>query len=189
MLFRSSGTPYYVRAYATTSAGTAYGNQVSFTTAVNLTIGQSYAGGIIFYIDGTGQHGLVAASGDQSTGIKWWNGSYVTTGASGTTIGTGQSNTTTIVSVQGAGSYAAKLCNDLVLNSYDDWFMPSKNELALMYTNLKLAGLGSFSAQNYWSSSEIDDVLVWSQHFDNGNQDTYDKMYATNNCVRAVRAF
>ena len=75
-------TTYYIRAYGTNSNGTGYGNLVSFkTTTPAYIIGQSYGGGIIFYIDGTGQHGLISATTDQSTGAPW--------GCSGTLIGTG----------------------------------------------------------------------------------------------------
>ena len=182
----TAGTIYYVRAYASNIAGTTYGDQVSFEAAV-AQLGDTYAGGIVFYVDGTGLHGLVAAPSDQSTGIQWYNGSYVVTGASGTTVGTGQSNTTAIVNVQGAGSYAAKLCDNLVLNGYDDWFMPSKDELGLMYTNLKVNGLGGFNGTDYMSSSEDGSDYVWTQYFPNGIPYENDKHYA--NYVRAARAF
>jgi len=80
----TANTTYYLRAYATNSAGTAYGNQASFTTTV-LAIGQSYQGGIIAYVLQPGDpnyitgetHGLIAAPNDQSSGvgIQWYNGS------------------------------------------------------------------------------------------------------------------
>jgi len=74
-----------------------------------VAVGDSYVGGIVAYIlvnsdtgyDPSVQHGLIAATVDQSTGIQWYNGSYVATGATGTAIGTGQANTTAIVTIQG----------------------------------------------------------------------------------------
>ena len=68
----TASTTYYVRAYATNSAGTAYGNELSFTTlaSATLAIGDSYQGGIIFYLDGSGG-GLIAAPTDQSTAAPW----------------------------------------------------------------------------------------------------------------------
>jgi hypothetical protein len=181
-------TTYYVRAYATNSVGTAYGDQVSFTTtsASAYAIGQSYGGGIIFYVDGSGVHGLIAAASDQSTGIAW--GSIgVVTGATGTAVGTGQANTTAIVNKYGAGSYAAKLCDDLVLNSYSDWFLPSEGELQLMGTNLKQQGLGGFSDESYWSSTENSDNAARAVYL----TDNYTlSAYKTNTrYVRAVRKF
>src|SRR5688572_24421310 len=93
-----------------------------------IVVGDNTQGGIVFYVDGTGEHGLVCAPLDQSNSIGWCSGSPVLTNATNTAIGQGASNTTLIVSVQGAGSYAAKICDDLVLDGYDDWFLPSHLE-------------------------------------------------------------
>jgi len=158
-----------------------------------LTLGQSYQGGKIAYIlvqgdagyDANVQHGLIAATADQSTGIDWYNGSYTTTGASGIAIGTGNANTNTIVTSQGAGSYAAKLCYDLVLGGYSDWYLPSKNELSKLYINK--AVIGGFTSNYYWSSSEKAGLNSWTQSFGDGSQSGFDKHCP--NYVRAVRAF
>ena len=157
-----------------------------------VAIGDSYGGGIVAYIlqsgdpgyDANIQHGLIVATADQSTGIQWYNGSYVATGATGTAIGTGQANTTTIVEKQGAGSYAAKLCHDLTVGGYNDWFLPSKDELNKLYIN-KVA-IGGFAANGYWSSSGLA-LSAWGQDFGNGLQTDYYKGNAYR--VRAVRAF
>jgi hypothetical protein len=157
-------------------------------------LGRSFQGGIITYIFQPGDpsydpnvpHGLIAAPSDQSTSMEWYNGTYTYTGATGTAIGTGQSNTTAIVNNQGAGSYAAQLCNDLVLNGYSDWYLPSKDEMYNLYLNKNI--IGGFSTNGiYWSSTEYGNQDAWSLNFYNGVQDFLNK--DSPRFVRAVRSF
>ena len=187
-------TTYYVVAYATNSSGTAYGSQQSFTTTA-LAIGSSYQGGIIAYILKAGDpgyvagetHGLIAAPSDQSTGIKWWNGSFVTIGATGTALGKGMANTIAIIAAQGAGSYAANLCKNLTLNGYHDWYLPSLDELNKLYINNYIIG-GFSNTGFYWSSSEYDADNVWIQTFYNTGIQANDSKYSQYK-VRAIRSF
>ncbi len=151
-----------------------------------IQIGDNYQGGIIFYIDNTGEHGLIVAPTDQSTEIKWYNGSYKITGASGTSVGTGQNNTTAIVTSLGSGNYAASLCDQLELNGYDDWFLPSKEELKLLF---KLNAPESLSDRDYWSSTESGGTgfgsgAWYSSKSYNGYGNENNTAY-----VRAIRAF
>lgn len=162
--------------------------------AVRLSIGKNYGGGIVFYVDSTGKHGLIAAPKDQSTGLQWYNdGFYSNTGADSTAVSTGKTNTAAIIKNQGAGFYAANLCDRLVLGNYNDWFLPSKDELALMFKNIgvgaaaPLKNIGKFATRGYWSSSEYDSESAWYQSFGDGSQDKYDKYGGF--AVRAVRAF
>jgi len=111
-----------------------------WVTGTELAIGDSYGGGVIFWLDASGKHGLIAATHDESTiGIQWYNGSYTTTGATLYAVYAGKANTDIIISNQGAGSYAAQVCDDysVTVNNeyYDDWYLPSKEELNLMYEN------------------------------------------------------
>jgi hypothetical protein len=201
----TANVTYYVRAYATNSYGIAYGNQISFT-ASPLTIGQTYQGGLLVYVYQSGDpgyvagenHGLIAAPSDQSTSIRWYNGSFVATGATTTTLGAGKTNTNLIVSIQGNGTYAAKLCSDLVLGGYSDWYLPSNKDLEKMYWNLHKAGLGSFVADDfnpsyiYWSSTEWHEGMAYGFSFANAggyafaNSNTTKELYRR---VRAVRYF
>jgi hypothetical protein len=168
-------------------------------------VGDFYGGGVVFYIfvDGdTGYvlgetHGLIAAVEDQSSAQRWYNGSYVTTGATATAIGTGAANTTTIITVQGATttSYAAGLARAYTAGGYTDWFLPSKDELQKMYLNrttintIATSNSGSdFANNNYWSSTEAANVNAWLQNFSsNTYQSDGNKSWAIP--VRAVRAF
>ena len=163
------------------------------TDPAPLSIGQTYAGGIIFYLDETKKHGLVCAPTDQSTALPWWNGSHVVTGAFGSDIGTGQSNTQMIVAVQGDGNYAAKICDDLTLNGYSDWYLPSKSECFSMYFNLKtMKNIGNFAeppSSKYWSSTEASYNLAYSQYGNDGYEPTGGYYKDSAYYVRAVRAF
>ncbi len=177
---------HYVSAYATNSVGTAYGPQVAFTTAEPSTpyLGQSYAGGIVFYLDGTG-HGLVSAPADLG-GLVW--GCYGTSIQTGTAVGTGATNTAAIVASCGEASFAAKAADNLSLNGYADWFLPSRDELGLLWTNLASQGLGGFISYWYWSSSQASATTATSTRFSDGYTISGD---SKNNWryVRAVRAF
>ena len=151
------------------------------------------AGGLIFYDKGIYSNGWryleAAPVFTEWTGIQW--GSYGTLiGGTETDIGAGQSNTTTIVTWLDNNSEtgrASQLCNDLIVNGYSDWFLPSTGELNPMYTNLKVAGVGGFANDSYWSSSETSALTAWARDFDDGDQFN-DGKYGTLQ-VRAVRAF
>ena len=197
----SGSTTYYVRAYATNSAGTAYGAEVSFTTAAfSGSIGDAYQGGKVAYILQSGDpgyvagevHGLIAATSDQSTGIIWNNdGTKATRGATGIVIGTGLANTNAIINKQGepATSYAAGLARAYTGGGYTDWYLPSKEELNKLYINR--VAIGGFANAWYWNSTEYNLSVFtfgWCQNFNNGNQDAFnDVTWAVN--VRAIRAF
>ena len=151
-----------------------------------LKVGQTHLGGIIAYIDASGQHGLIAAPEDQSAGIQWYNDStYVVTGAMDSIVGKGKNNTNKIIAVQGNGNYAAKICRDLVLNGYHDWYLPSIYELEILYKNRE--AIGGFFVACYWSSTESSKYSAWPHPFKYGVQVSGFK----NNIyrVRAVRTF
>ena len=73
------------------------------------------------------------------------------------------------------------------IHNYNDWFLPSKDELNKMYENLYLEGVGGFSNSYYWSSSELDINNAWYQYFDDGSQFTDLKSFDVR--VRACRSF
>jgi len=153
-------------------------------------IGDPYQGGIVFYLDGNGK-GLIAATGDQTTedGAEW--GCYETelSGAGGTAIGKGGQNTLDILDGCSENGIAAKLSADYEVTedgvTYDDWFLPSKDELNELYFNK--ATVGGFANGDYWSSTEFDFHTAWAQSFVNGSQLDYGKLGTHR--VRSVRAF
>ena len=164
---------------------------VSFTKAApSLAIGDSFFGGKIAYLYGNGC-GFVAATSDHSSQIPWDNGTNTTTGATGTAIGTGLANTNAIISSQGGatGSYAAGICADYSVTdggvTYDDWYLPSEDELNQLYINR--AEIGGFASNYFWSSTESSINSAWLQHLDGGNKSSLSK--ADPWYVRAVRTF
>jgi hypothetical protein len=198
----SAVTTYYAKAYATNTAGTTYGPTISFATPVApIAVGDSYGGGKVFYIFQPADqgyvanetHGLIAATVDQSTGIRWYNsnrGNEIT-GATATAIGTGKSNTDKIINVQ-QGSlnwYAAGVARDYKGGEYNDWYLPSRDELNLLYTQKVM--VGGFSNAYYWTSTE---TSIGDAHFTiffNGTNypccEGSQKYYY--NSVRAIRKF
>ena len=200
----TNGTAYTFTVTATNAIGTSLASDASNSVIPDPQVGDFYQGGVVFHIfeDGdTGYvagetHGLIAAVQDQSSGIRWFNGSYDTTGATGTAIGTGATNTTTIISEQGPTetSYAAGLARAYTGGGHTDWFLPSKDELNKMYlkrgdinTTAVANGGSDFSTNYYWSSTESDDNNAWLQIFSDGYK--YSNNKGLTGSVRAVRAF
>ncbi len=148
------------------------------------------AGGWIFYDKGNYSDGwryLEAAPENQGK-AKWGCYKKSIPGARGTAIGTGKSNTQAIINGCNEPGIAAKLCSEYRGGGKSDWFLPSKDELKLMYNNLKRRRIGDFAGDNYWSSSEVNDKNAWVEYFMTGIQlDELAKVLKT--WVRAARAF
>ena len=145
---------YHLRSYATNSIGTVYGTEQVITMGIpsGLYVGESYAGGIIFYLDSTHLHGMVCAPTDQSSAD--WGCPSVSVSGTSDAFGTGQTNTADIVAACSDLYSAAYECDTLTLGGYSDWFLPSLDELQMMNTNLNIIGLGSFTTYYYWSSTQ-----------------------------------
>ena len=168
---------------------TLYAKWTSQTTYSLRDVGP--AGGLIFYINPNyvtdGWRYLEAAPTDQSEGAEWGCCGTIISGADGTAVGTGKQNTIDILNECATSGIAADICADLSLSGYDDWFLPSKDELNLMYENLEVFGGGGFADDYYWSSSEYDAYSARGQGFHDGGQHYISKDSSPR--VRAVRAF
>ncbi|MFL2573118.1 MAG: DUF1566 domain-containing protein [Flavobacteriales bacterium] len=163
-----------------------------------LSIGDSHEGGIIFYLDGNGG-GLIASTEDLEGTYEW--GCYLTQvedGGNLTQIGTGYQNTLDIVNQQCltefGGIPAAQVAIDAQINGFDDWYLPSRDELYLMYLNIGQGGLdsnnniGNFSDSQYWSSSESNFSNAWIVAFGVGLSESIAKN-SFHGRVRTVRSF
>lgn len=149
-------------------------------------IGEDFGGGIIFYLDSTKKHGLIAAPADQSASAQW--GYFKEQlGAYGKNMGDGKQNTDIIAKATAEKNIAANICGNLNLNGFSDWFLPAIEELKPMYYNFKAKALGNFSSTQYWSSSETDFNNAWIMDFGLGT-DTENNV-VKNYAVRAVRYF
>jgi hypothetical protein len=159
-------------------------------------------GGPIFFVDYNDQYTSFCATGDcnyleaspvNASFSAWCSNTSTGLGLSGWdkfAVGAGRTNTTTADTtcmsgaVQTAIDYTAPSFNGI---AKDDWFLGSIGEMMLMYTNLRQAGVVSFSFFTYWSSSESSATEAWTHDFRNGDQSTDGK---TNlHYVRPVRAF
>jgi len=154
------------------------------------------ASGLVFYDKGYYSEGwryLEAAPASSEWSEVAWGAAGVLIGGTGAQLGDGELNTQRIVSKLGDSApfgvgarYAAKLCSDYTYRGYDDWFLPSKAELDLMYQ--QKASIGGFSTtSNYWSSSEENSINAWMQGFSIRYQNAWTKNLPLR--VRAIRAF
>ena len=188
-------TVYNARAYATLSNGvTAYGNQVAFTTpcAGQYCVGQHTQGGTIFYVDSTGNHGLVISDMDVDSNVAWTNGSVAALGVNIASFGAGQTNTNTIVAALGSsGNYAAKTCDNLVLNGYSDWYLPSYSELSTAINGLYYISVVQVYTIGgvFWSSTESGGPGNQAECFSTGSGNFSFQSKTTLQRVRAVRSF
>jgi len=179
------------------NAGTAIGGG-NFTHY----IGEEYGGGVIFHLwkDNAGvEHGLIVALTDQSISQAWSNVTSTEIGASAQSSWNGLSNSNAIVGQAGHTSSAAKLCLDLVSGGQSDWYLPSIQELNMLWNNYytvarvlsQISGAAQLSNNYYWSSSEYSseytNYSAWAFDFNYGNTLFNNKNHT--NYVRAVRAF
>jgi hypothetical protein len=158
-------------------------------------------GGPVFFIDYYDQYPSFCATGDcnyleaspADVGSSTWCSDTTTslglTGWDKSAIGAGRTNTTTADATCTSG--AIQVAADYTNNGKTDWWLPSIGELMAMYTNLRQAGVGSFSADSYWSSSESSATLVWNQLFGYGHQtnEFFGSVKGYEYRVRPVRGF
>jgi len=184
---------YSLRAKNLTMTGYNLFMKENIVGAPLLQIGDSYQGGIIFYLLENGdtgynpnvQHGLIAPLVDQSASKIWHVTNDGTTGATATAIGTGAVNTTAVLALYGAEDNAAKLCADFSVDEYNDWHLPSKDEMTQMAWQKVLLNM----ADNdwYWTSSEYSSSRVYMISTQFGQFTLGYKFFAIR--VRACRSF
>lgn len=162
------------------------------TASIMYAVGQAKQGGIIFYVDDSGEHGLVVATADYVSTVAWISASNMNTNAVRSGIYGGQYNTELINKAQGNGISAALAAAQTTTGSYGDWYLPSKIELFMLYQVKASVGM-SGSTGIYWSSTEVPAAYGFVSEtannvdFSSGTQSTAAKSIASK--VRAIRRF
>ena len=164
----------------------------------NIQIGNFHEGGVVFYVDDTGEHGLVCASKDLIQPMRWGYNDVLLNNTE-QIIGSGLANTLAITAAYPDIDTAAKLCLNFEDDEYADWYLPSLDELNLIYTNKNKINATAIANEgevfktldddrsNYWSSSEEAEINAWLIQFDTGLTKTYYKTYILN--IRPIRSF
>jgi hypothetical protein len=166
-------------------------------------IGEQFGGGVIFHLwkdSQGGEHGLIVALTDQSTGTPWSNITDQEIGSSAQSSWNGLANSNAIVAQPGHTSSAAKLCLDLVSEGQSDWYLPSIDELSLLWHNRfnvnkslsAILGAAVLPVTGiFWTSTEYDNDVAWYFYFSEGYPNNYDfnSTKLVLYYVRAIRAF
>lgn len=169
-------------------------------------VGDTALGGVVFWIDESGQHGLVVSPSQLSSGNAWWTGNSTYTLGRGEGLFDGEMNTILALVTYGdnpstyptSAVYPARACAELTENqngvTYGGWYLPSKEELNQLWLNRsivnpKISSLGGqqISTGFHWSSTETSSGLVWGQNMSSGLQS--EKSKASTYSVRAIRKF
>ncbi|HHS8316191.1 TPA: DUF1566 domain-containing protein [Legionella pneumophila] len=168
--------------------------------------GETYQGGIVFWVDESKTHGLVVAKADADAGqgLSWQNGESgdKTTNARANGILAGQSNTQLIISEQTIddqeGRFAALAAKNFSVTAdgitpcdgsqacYGNWYLPSLNELQLLRAYLEHHDQDKVSG-DYWSSTENSVSNAWLVHFSDGSAEITDKTRLA--LVRPIHSF
>jgi len=164
-------------------------------------LGEHFGGGVIIWLDETGDHGLIASKNDQHGNVSWRNGRalipqlygdhgdrFINAVSDG--IYAGKRNTLINIAQQTAdnisGEFAAQVCAVCKDGNYGDWYLPAKAELDILF--LQKDQLGGFGGDMYWSSSEYNIGFVWGQNF-KGYGGQYPLNKGSEYAIRCVREF
>lgn len=137
--------------------------------------GKVYQGGLILYLNTINGSGIVIAENDIALNAAWGCDSMEVAGADSSSVGWGFQNTIDIINMGCSdGTHAANLCANLSLNGYDDWYLPSLEELVLAYYAMFRQGRGNFNhGDAFWSSTEYDEfkakiIQFWNSYYEFG---------------------
>lgn len=185
--------------------------QVNELPIITHKIGEIFQGGMVFWVDGSLQHGLIVSLADLNgqEGVEWRNGEGGdrTVNAQAKGLGAGAANTRLIIAQQTIdqqeGQFAALLASNYQISAdgitpcpamitatkacYGGWYLPSVYELVLLHTTLKSTDLGGLANDAYWSSTESNTTQAWLVDFSSG--EPYVREKATPARIRSIRTF
>ena len=161
----------------------------ALSLAATPQIGDSYGGGVVLYVDGTGQHGLIAAKADLMFDVAS-NRVVDTNSHDNLTQKLYDNSVTDKEKFRKKTSYFvtwyfANVAANTFVGGYSDWFLPNKEQLHQIY--LHRTALPGIEDTYYWSSSESGASKAWAQDFTNGEQ--RDGVKTNGSHVRPVRFF
>jgi hypothetical protein len=158
-------------------------------------IGELFGGGIVLWVDNTGQHGLIASLVNVSSGAAWSNIATVLIGSTAQSYWNGETNSAAIMAQSGHLNSAAKVCDIYTNDGYSDWYLPAIEQVEMIYPvryvlNKNIAsvpGATIFGDVSYWSSTEFSNNSAWYFDIFFGDLAPWDK--AAGIPVRCVRNF
>ena len=151
-------------------------------------VGESFGGGIVFYVYDGGKHGLITASVDKSTRIQRQKSTALAANEVADAIGKGKFSTESIGTISGSGAEYddTQVYFNYQDSYYSDWYLPSKYELSLLYLNRAVLG-GYNDFAKGWSSIEDGRVNAWFTSFATGG--TYSNGHDDIEYIRVHRRF
>lgn len=149
-------------------------------------IGEYYGGGIVFYLDEEGKHGLITATIDKSTRKRNRGETYIHTNEVRDGITTGTFNTKRLNAMKGTDENDAQVAENYQETKLSDWYLPTRYDLIKLYRNRSVIGGYSEFAKG-WKSTEVSSVNEWYQSFVTGGEFSNGKDDAT--YIRVIRKF
>jgi len=168
-------------------------------------VGELYNGGVVFWVDSLGDHGLICSMLNMSNGTSWSNITDQQIGSAAGSLWNGPLNSSSILSQPGHLISGAKLCDDYTNIDYgtgifSDWYLPSASELLELWESLREVQKVLTTDGNpgtipitrvwgYWSSTEAGAATAYVINFEFGGMSHFKSKSLTFNYVRAIRSF
>jgi len=149
-------------------------------------VGEIYGGGVVFYVDYEGKHGLITATIDKSTRKQQLNETKILTNAVSVGNPTGKYNSDRINVIKGAGADDAQVVENYQDANLSEWYLPTRYDLNKLYLNRSVIG-GYAAFSKGWKSYRVSSVNEWYKSFVTGGEFSNGKDDAV--YIRVIRNF